>query len=66
MALNQAFRLKLGISVGNGGAMNAKEHGQFAARGNAVAGPEVTGMNQGPQLIAKLNVEGDVAFGLKV
>ena len=46
--------------------MDAQHLRQFAAGGNAVARAKVTGMNEGAKLIAKLNVEGNVAFGLKV
>jgi hypothetical protein len=46
--------------------MNAKYGRQFAARRDPVAGPQVTRMNEGAQLIAKLNVKRNMAFGLKV
>jgi hypothetical protein len=46
--------------------MNAKYGRQFAARRDTVAGPQVTRMNEGAQLITKLNVKRNMAFGLKV
>jgi hypothetical protein len=66
MPLNQPLRLKFGIGVCNRSAMNAKYGRQFAARRDTVAGPQVTRMNEGAQLIAKLNVKRNMAFGLKV
>jgi ABC-type sulfate/molybdate transport systems ATPase subunit len=46
--------------------MNTEHLRKFAAGGNAVAGAKVTSVNQGAKLIAELNVQGNVAFGLKV
>ena len=37
---------------------------QFAAGGDAVAGAKFAGMDQGAELVAQLNVQRDVAFGL--
>jgi hypothetical protein len=41
------------------------EHGsEFAAGGDAVAGPEIACVNQSTELVTKLDVEGNVAFRL--
>jgi hypothetical protein len=64
--LDKAFGLEFGVGVGNGGAMDTKHLREFAAGGNAVAGVKVTGVNEGAKLVAELDVEGNVAFGLKV
>ncbi len=45
---------------------SAKVRGEFAAGGDAVAGAEIAGMDQGAELIAELYVEWNVAFGLKM
>jgi hypothetical protein len=66
VTLDQSFRFELGIRVGHGGAMDAQNLRQFAAGGNAITGTQVTGMNEGAQLVAELNIKGDMAFGLKV
>ena len=66
VALDQTFGFEFGVSVGDGGAMNAQHCGEFAAGGNAVAGAKVTGVDEGTELVAKLDVQRDVAFGLKV
>ena len=66
VSLDEAFGLEFGVGVGDGGAMNTEHLREFAAGGNAVAGAKVTGMNEGAKLIAELNVERNVAFGLKV
>ena len=39
---------------------------EFTAGGNAVAGAKVAGVNEGAKLVTQLDIEGDVAFGLKV
>jgi ABC-type ATPase involved in cell division len=64
--LDEALGLEFSVGVGDGGAMNTEHLREFAAGGNAVARPKVTSVNQGAKLIAKLNVEGNVAFRLKV
>jgi len=46
--------------------MHAQHLGQFPAGGNPVAGAQIARMHQGAQLVAQLNVEGNVTFGLKV
>jgi ABC-type sulfate/molybdate transport systems ATPase subunit len=46
--------------------VNTEHLREFAAGRNAVARAKVTGVNQGAKLIAELNVERNVAFGLKV
>jgi hypothetical protein len=40
--------------------------GEFPARGDAVAGTKVTGVNKGAELVAELDVQRDMTFGLKV
>src|SRR5207253_10951357 len=54
------------VSVRHGGAMHAKLRGQLAAGGNAIARPQVAGMNQRTQLVAELDIEGNVALGLQL
>jgi hypothetical protein len=66
MALNETLGFELGIGVGDGGAVNAKDLGEFPTGRNAVAGAKVTRVNQGAELIPELNIERYVAFGLKV
>jgi hypothetical protein len=66
VSLDKAFGLKFGVGVGDGGAMDAEQLREFAAGGNAVAGAKITGVNKGPKLVAKLDVQGNMAFGLKV
>ncbi len=61
---DQAFGFEFGVGVGDGGAVDAQLQGQFAAGGNAVAGAQVSGVHQGAQLVAQLNIERHVAFGL--
>jgi hypothetical protein len=44
--------------------MNAELCGKFAAGGDAVAIAEFAAMHEGAQLVTKLDVERNVAFGL--
>ena len=64
MSLNQPFGFEFRVGVRHRGAMNAELPGQFAARGNAVAGAQLAGMHQRAQLVAQLNVQRNMAFGL--
>jgi hypothetical protein len=66
MALDEALGFKFGVGVGDSGAVNAKGKGEFAAGGDAIAGAKIASVDQGTKLVAKLDVEWDVAFGLKV
>ncbi len=66
VALDEAFGFEFGVGIGDGGAMDAEGESEFAAGGDAVTGTQIAGMDQGTELVAKLDVEGDVAFGLKV
>jgi hypothetical protein len=66
MALDKAFGFEFGVGVGDGGAMDAKRESEFAAGRDAVTGTKIAGVDQGTKLVAKLDVEWDVAFGLKV
>jgi hypothetical protein len=64
VALNQAFGFEFGIGVRDGGAVNAKLRGKFAAGGNAVAVTQFAAMYEGAKLVAQLDVERNVTFGL--
>ena len=64
MALDQAFGFEFGVGVGDGGAVDAELPGEFTAGGNAVAGAELAGMDEGAELVAELDVQRNVAFGL--
>jgi len=66
VALDEAFGFEFGVGVGDGGAMDAKRESEFAAGRDAVTGTKIAGVDQGTKLVAKLDVEWDVAFGLKV
>jgi hypothetical protein len=66
MALDEALGFEFGVGVGDGGAMDAKRESEFTAGGDAVAGAKIASVDQGTKLVAKLDVEGDMAFGLKV
>ncbi len=46
--------------------MNTEHGGEFAAGRDAVAGAQVTGVDERAQLVTKLNVEGDVGFRLEM
>jgi hypothetical protein len=62
--LNHAFRFQLGVCVRDGCTVNTQLGGELAACGDAVPGAKFAGMDQGAELIAQLNIERDVAFGL--
>ena len=64
VALNQAFRFEFGVGVCDGGPVNAELRREFAARGDAVAVAQFATMDEGAKLVAKLDVERNVAFGL--
>jgi hypothetical protein len=46
--------------------MDAEGESEFPAGGDAVTGTQIAGVDQGTELVAELDVEGDVALGLKV
>jgi hypothetical protein len=66
MALDKAFGFEFGVGVGDGGAMDAKRESEFTASWDAVTGTKIASVDQGAELVAELDVEWDVAFGLKV
>src|SRR5262249_43705959 len=66
MALNESFRFEFGVGVRNGCAVNAEHRGELAARWDAVARAQITGMDEGAQLVAKLDVQGNVALRLQM
>jgi len=45
VALNQAFRFQFGVGVGDSSAVNAQQIGEFTAGGNAIARPQIAGMD---------------------
>jgi hypothetical protein len=66
VTLDETLGFKFGVRVGDGGAMNAEGESEFTAGGDAVTGTQIASVDQGTKLVAKLDIEGDVAFGLKV
>ena len=66
VAADEPFGFELGVRVGNGGAVNAQLHGEFAAGGNAFARAQIPAMNQRANLIAQLDVQRNVALGLQM
>ena len=64
VALNQAFGFEFGVGVCDGGAVNAELCSEFAAGGDAVAVAQFAAMDEGAKLVAQLDVERNVAFGL--
>ena len=66
VALDQAFGFEFGVGVGDGGAMNAQHGGELAAGGDAVAGAQIAGVDKSAKLVAKLDVQGNVAFWLEM
>src|ERR1700693_3971819 len=66
VAADQAFGFELGVRVCDGGAVNAQLRGEFAACGGAFSRAQIASVNQRADLIAQLDVERDVAFGLEM
>ena len=64
MAANQPFGFELSVSVRDSRAVNAKLHGEFAAGGDAVPGAEIPGVDERAKLVAQLDIERNVTFGL--
>ena len=65
VAVDEAFGFELGVGVGDGRAVDAQLRGKFAACGNALARAQIAAMNEGADLVAQLDVERDVTFGLQ-
>jgi len=66
VSLDEAFGFEFGVGIGDGGAMNAESESEFAAGGDAVTGTQIAGVDQGTELVAELDIERNVTFGLKV
>ena len=66
VSLDQAFGFEFSVGVGDGGAMNAQHRRELTAGGDAVARAQVTGVDEGAKLIAKLNVERNVGLWLEM
>src|SRR5258706_1691706 len=66
MAADQTFGFELRVRVGDRGAMDAELHSEFAARRKAVSEAQFACVYQGAKLVAQLDVEWNVAFGLQV
>ena len=66
VALNQAFGFQLGVSIRYRGAVNAEHGRELAARRNAVAGTQISRVHEGAQLVAKLDVQRNVALWLEM
>ena len=66
VALDEAFGFEFGVGIGDGGAMDAEGESEFAAGGDAVTRTQIARVDQRADLVAKLDIEGNVAFGLKV
>src|SRR3981189_3710482 len=66
MAADQTFRFEFRVRVGDRGAMDAELHREFAARWKAVSEAQFACVYQGAKLVAQLDVERNVAFGLQV
>ena len=66
MALDEALGFEFSVGIGDGGAVNTENLREFAAGRNTVTRTEVPGVNEGAELVAQLDIEGDMAFGLKV
>src|SRR6267143_4520426 len=66
MAADQSFGFELRVRVGDCGAMDAELHSEFAARRKAVSKAQFACVYQGAKLVAQLDVERNVAFGLQM
>src|SRR5882762_1477517 len=66
MAADQSFGFEFRVRVGDRGTVDAELYSEFAARRNAVSGAQIACVYQGPKLVAQLDVERNVAFGLQV
>ena len=66
MAADEAFGFEFGVGVGDGGAVDAQLRREFAARGDALAGTQISAMHQRANLVAQLDIERNVTLGLKM
>jgi len=66
VSLDEALGFEFGVGIGDGGAMDAESESEFAASGDAVTGTKIAGVDEGTELIAELDIERNVTFGLKV
>src|SRR5260370_10552776 len=66
VALNQTLRFQLGISIRHCCAVNAKHGGELTAGRNADARAQVALVNTRAQLVAKLDVQGNVTLLLEM
>jgi hypothetical protein len=66
VSLDEAFGFEFGVGIGDGGAMDAESESEFAAGGDAITGTQIASVDQGTELVAELNVERNMTFGLKV
>src|SRR5260370_1245500 len=66
VTLNQAFGFQLGVSIRHRGAVNAEHGCELAASRNAVAGPQIARVHKRAQLVAKLDVQRNVALWLEM
>src|SRR5882762_7568870 len=66
MAADQTFGFEFRVRVGDRGTVDAELYSEFAARRNAVSGAQIACVYQGPKLVAQLDVERNVAFGLQM
>src|SRR6202045_2901380 len=66
VALNQPFRFQLGVSVRHRGAVNAKHGRELRAGRDAVARAQIARVDEGGQLIAKLDVQRNVTLRLEM
>ncbi len=64
--LNQPFRFQLGVGIRHRRAVNAEHGRKFTAGRNAVAGAQIARVNEGAQLIAKLDVQRNVTLWLEM
>jgi hypothetical protein len=62
---DEAFGFEFGIGVRDSGAVDAQLRRQFATCGNALSGPQIASMNEGTNLVAQLDIERNVTFGLQ-
>jgi hypothetical protein len=64
MAADQSFGFQFSVGVRNRRTVDAELASKFAAGRDAVSGAKLAGMHERSQLIAKLHVQGYVAFRL--
>src|SRR5260370_38089280 len=64
--MTQACLLQLGVSVRHRRGVNTEHGGGLAASRNAVAGAQIARVHEGAQLVAKLDVQRNVALWLEM